>query len=94
MFFLCVFLVYTPGVKLREEYVSKKLKITIRSLGLNEESHFHHLRHSFASNLLQLGVSLSIVQQLLGHDDIKTTQIYAHQQQSNLTEAVKVLDHS
>lgn len=79
------------GIKLNEDYVSKKFKKVVRSIGLSENIHFHTLRHSFASLLVQRGVSLYVVKELLGHENLITTQIYSHLQQQNLMEAVNLL---
>jgi len=79
------------GTKLNEDFVSKQFKKAVRSANLNDEIHFHSLRHSFASALVQLGVSLYAVKELLGHENIKTTQIYSHLQKENLTQAVNLL---
>ncbi len=75
-----------------KDYVSKNFKKVVRKLGMNERLHLHSLRHSFASNLVQAGVSLYVVKEILGHEDLSTTQIYSHLQKENLISAVKVLD--
>ena len=79
------------GIKLNEDFVSKQFKKAVRAGELCEEIHFHTLGHSFASNLAKKGVSLSLVKELLSHEDLKTTQIYSHLQQENLSQAVNLL---
>ncbi|MCO6473153.1 MAG: tyrosine-type recombinase/integrase [Melioribacteraceae bacterium] len=81
-------------VKLRTDFVSKKFKRAVRKAGLNHQIHLHTLRHSFASNLVQRGVSLIIIKELLGHSDYRTSQIYSHLQQSNLKNAVEKLTNN
>lgn len=80
------------GVLLNTDYISKSFKKAVRRAKLDDRIHFHTLRHSFASCLVQNGVSLYVVKELLGHQDITTTQIYAHIKSDNLIDAVKKLE--
>lgn len=69
------------GRKLTEGWVSHKFKYWVYEAKLaNDKLHFHSLRHTFASWLVQEGVSLYEVQKLLGHSNISVTQVYSHLQ--------------
>ena len=76
------------GKKIFPGWVQAKFKQYIRQFGLNEKLHFHSLRHTFASWLVQDGVSLYEVQKLLGHSNISVTQVYAHLQPERLHSTV------
>lgn len=75
---------YLEGKKLLTDSISGQFKKAVRKSQLNDKIHFHTLRHSFASLLAQKGVSLYVIKELLGHEDLATTQIYSQLQQQNL----------
>ena len=79
------------GREISQDFISHKIKKIIKKAGVNPQLNFHSLRHTFASWLVQAGVSIYEVSKLLGHSDIKTTEIYAHLEIGNLHEAVKKL---
>ena len=64
--------------KLTQRAVQYRLKFWAKKQGVSENIHPHLLRHSFASHLLQSSQDLRAVQELLGHENISSTQIYTH----------------
>ena len=65
---------------------------TAREAGIGKRVHPHALRHSFATHLLEAGVSLPVIQQLLGHRSIKTTMLYLHVSTVLIDKVVSPLD--
>lgn len=72
------------GGPLSPERVREIVKQRAASAGLDQNVYPHLLRHSFATHLLEGGADLRVIQELLGHADIATTQIYTHVDQKRL----------
>jgi integrase/recombinase XerD len=72
------------GTKLTTVRIWQIVKACAKNAGLEINVYPHLLRHSFATHLLSNGADLRIIQELLGHADISTTQIYTHVDQNRL----------
>jgi integrase/recombinase XerC len=74
------------GTRLTDRSVRRILKRCCREAGIHKAVSPHTLRHSFATHMLDAGAELRSVQELLGHEDLSTTQIYTHLTTSRLKE--------
>ena len=71
-----------PGASVNKPYdiatPGQFLKKACRRAGITKRVSMHTLRHSFATHLLEAGTNLRVIQQMLGHESIKTTSMYTH----------------
>ncbi len=72
------------GGRLTTVRIWQIVKAVARRSGLETNVYPHLLRHSFATHLLGNGADLRIIQEMLGHADISTTQVYTHVDQQRL----------
>lgn len=85
----CAMFVTTKGLRMGRVNVWNRIKFYAKKAGIEKNISPHTLRHSFATHLLENGADLRVIQELLGHAHIATTDRYTHVSQKHLIEAFK-----
>ncbi len=75
-----------------ESGLQKAVKKAVDGAGISKRATCHTFRHSYATHLLENGANIRIVQDLMGHTDVKTTEIYTHVMEKDISDISSPLD--
>ena len=75
-----------------ESGLQKAVKTAVKKAAIDKKGTVHTLRHSFATHMLENGTNICMLQELLGHADVKTTEIYTHVMRKDLEGSKSPLD--
>ena len=82
----------TPGTPYSTRSLQEVLHAAKKKAGVMRPGSIHTLRHSFATHLIEKGTDVTMIQKLLGHNDLKTTLIYLHTSNKDLMKIISPLD--
>lgn len=82
-----------PKGRLTDRNIQKIVRLAAKKAEIEKQVHPHTLRHSFATHLLENGVDIRKIQELLGHADLSTTQIYTHVSTEELKKIPSPIDN-
>lgn len=82
----------TPDSHLTERTVQKVFEQAVIASGIKKQVSVHTLRHSFATHLLENGIDIRYIQELLGHQSTRTTEIYTHVSSKDIRRIKSPLD--
>ena len=80
------------GGKYSERAIELVIKKAVLDAGIQKNINLHMLRHSYATHLLEAGTNLRYIQELLGHQSPRTTQIYTHVSSLALSKVISPFD--
>ena len=80
------------GTPYDERSLQQVLKQALKKVGVKKPVTLHWLRHSYATHLLESGTDLRYIQELLGHNSSKTTEIYTHVSTKNIQQIKSPFD--
>ncbi len=86
------FIFTVNGAKMSPRAIQSAIKISAERAGIQKDIHVHTLRHTFATHLLENGVDIRKIQQLLGHSNLQTTQIYTQVSSDEIKKIKSPLD--
>ena len=81
-----------PGTRYSTRSLQEVLQAAKHKAGIMKPGSIHSLRHSFATHLIEKGTDVTMIQKLLGHNDLKTTLIYLHTSNQDLLKVISPLD--
>ena len=75
-----------------ETGLQKAVKRAVTQAGIHKKAGCHTLRHGFATHMLENGINIRVLQTLMGHSNVKTTEIYIHVMKKEIDKVLSPLD--